>query len=311
MKALIAGQGEGEVELADVDEPKPRPDQALVEVRAASLNRGEVRALDWAEAGWHPGWDVSGVVAQAAADGSGPSEGTRVVGLVGSRGWAERVAVPTSTLADLPDGVAFEPASTLPVAGLTARRVIEMTVIDGRRVAITGAAGGVGRFAVQLAAQNGAHVTAVVGSDDRSAGLEELGASEIVVGDLEPEGQQFALVLESVGGSSLAAALARVAPEGMVVCYGNSSGEHTTFDVTNFYGKTGARLYAFVLWPELERGKTATVDLRYLANLVAMGHLDCGIDRVIDWTDLDAVRSTADDLLARRIKGKAVLTMGG
>jgi len=310
MKALVAGEGEGALELADVPEPAPRPDQAVVEVRAASLNRGEVRALEWAEAGWHPGWDVSGVVARAAADGTGPAEGSRVVGLVGSRGWAERVAVPTSTMADLPEAVSFEPASTLPVAGLTARRVTEMMVIDGRRVAVTGAAGGVGRFAVQLAAQSGAHVTAVVGSEDRSAGLEKLGASEIVVGELDPEGEQFALVLESVGGKSLAAALERVAPDGMVVSYGNSSGQHTTFDVTNFYGKSGARLYAFVLWPELERGKTATVDLRYLANLVAMDHLDCGVDRVVDWTDLDAVRAVASDLLDRRIKGKAVLTMG-
>ena len=311
MRALIAGEGEGELELADVDEPKPRPEQALVEVRAASLNRGEVRALQWAQAGWHPGWDISGVIAQAASDGTGPSEGTRVVGLVGSRGWAERVAVSTSTLADLPAEVAFESASTLPVAGLTARRMTEMMVIDGRRVAITGAAGGVGRFAVQLAAQNGAYVTAIVGSEDRSNGLKELGASEVVVGGLAPEGEQFALVLESAGGESLAAALHRVAPDGMVVSYGNSSGEPTTFDVTNFYGKSGARLYAFVLFPELQRGKTATVDLRYLANLVAIGHLDCGIDRVVDWSDLDAVRATADDLLARRIKGKAVLAVGG
>src|SRR4051812_42503950 len=311
MKALVAGEGEGELELADVAEPAPRSDQAVVDVRAVSLNRGEVRALTWAEAGWHPGWDVAGVVARRADDGTGPGEGTRVVGLVGSRGWAERVAVPTSTLAHLPEQVSFERASTLPVAGLTARRVTEMMVIDGRRVAITGAAGGVGRFAVQLAAQSGAQITAVVGSRDRTAGLEELGASEITVGDLDPEGEQFDLVLESVGGDSLAAALGRVAPEGMVVSYGNSSGKPTTFDVTNFYGKTGARLYAFVLWPELERGKTATVDLRYLANLVGDGHLDCGVDRVVDWTDLDAVRSTADDLLARRIKGKAVLTLGG
>jgi NADPH:quinone reductase-like Zn-dependent oxidoreductase len=117
-------------------------------------------------------------------------------------------------------------------------------------------------------------------------------------------------VLESVGGDSLAAALARVSADGIVVSYGNSSGEPTTFDVSTFYGKSGARLYAFVLSPELQRLKSATTDLRYLANQLAVGHLDPGIDRVVDWTDLDAVRAALTDLLARRVVGKAVLRIG-
>ena len=185
-----------------------------------------------------------------------------------------------------------------------------MCVIDGHRVAITGAAGGVGRFAVQLAAQNGAEVTAIVGRPERGAGLGELGASQIVVGTLTPDGEPFTLVLESAGGESLAAALARVAPEGVVVSYGNSSGEPTSFDVTGFYRKAGARLYAFVLGAELQRTKTATTDLGYLANLVAIGHLDVGIDRVVDWDDLAGVRAAVADLLGRNINGKAVLRIG-
>jgi len=310
MKALVASSGaEANVDLLDVDEPDPRPDQVVVEVKAASLNRGEVRALQDAEAGWRPGWDVAGVVAQAAADGSGPKTGTRVVGLVGSGAWAERVPISTQMLADLPDEVTFEAAATLPVAGLTARKAVEMCVIDGKRVAITGAAGGVGRFAVQLAAQNGAHVTAVVGRPERAEGLDKLGAAEVVIGTLPPEGDEFTLILESVGGDSLAAALARVAPEGTIVSFGNSSGDPTTFDPTAFYRKPGARLYALVIFPELRRSRTATTDLRYLANLVAMGHLDVGLDRVVDWRDLGAVRAACADLLERRVNGKAVLRL--
>jgi NADPH:quinone reductase len=312
MKALVASPGaEGNIELAEVDEPQPRPNQAVVEVKAASLNRGEVRALATAEPGWRPGWDVAGVVVRPAADGTGPREGTRVVGLVGRGAWAERVAVATSMSAELPDAVSFEAAATLPVAGLTARRAVEMVVIDGRRVAVTGAAGGVGRFAVQLAAQNGAAVTAVVGTPERGEGLDALGAAEVVVGNLEPDGEPFALVLESVGGDSLAAALARIGPEGMVVSYGNSSGRRTSFDVSTFYGKSGARLYGFVLGAELQRSRTATADLRFLANLVAMGHLDVGIDRLADWHDLTEVRGIMADLLGRRVRSKAVLRMEG
>jgi NADPH2:quinone reductase len=310
MKALVASPGaDGNLDVADVDEPDPRPDEVVVEVEASSLNRGEVRALQSADA-WRPGWDVAGVVARAAEDGTGPHAGTRVVGLAGSGAWAERVAVPTGQLATLPVEVTFEAAATLPVAGLTARRATEMCVIEGRRVAVTGAAGGVGRFAVQLAAQSAAIVTAVVGTPERGAGLTELGAAEIVVGALPAEGEPLTLVLESVGGESLSAALARVAPDGVVVSYGNSSGTPTTFDVSTFYGKSGARLYAFVLTPELRRTRSATTDLGYLANQLAAGHLDVGVDRVVDWTDLGAVRAAAADLLARKVEGKVVVRIG-
>ncbi|TMK86581.1 MAG: alcohol dehydrogenase, partial [Actinobacteria bacterium] len=129
------------MDLVAVEEPRPHPHEAIVDVKAVSLNRGEVRALPDAEAGWRPGWDVAGVVAKAAANGCGPDEGTRVVGLVGAGAWAERVAVARHMLAELPDEVSFEAAATLPVAGLTARKAVEMCVVDGKRVAITGAAG--------------------------------------------------------------------------------------------------------------------------------------------------------------------------
>jgi len=122
VKALVASPGaEGDVDLVEVDEPEPGADQIVVDVKAASLNRGEVRALESAQPGWRPGWDVAGVVTKAAAEGNGPHEGARVVGLVWSGAWSERVAVPRNMLAHLPDDVSFEAAATLPVAGLTAR----------------------------------------------------------------------------------------------------------------------------------------------------------------------------------------------
>ena len=145
VRALVAAPDQpGGVDLVDVVGPEPAPDQAVVVVAAVSLNRGEVRRLPGAPAGWRPGWDLAGTVVAAAADGSGPAVGRRVVGLLREGAWAEQVAVPTRTLATIPDGLSFSGASTLPVAGLTAYRTLQQAdVIEGRRVLVTGASGGV------------------------------------------------------------------------------------------------------------------------------------------------------------------------
>src|SRR5215218_1279517 len=155
MRALVStGTGPTGFELAAVPEPEPAPDTALVAVRAVSVNRGELTGAGTAPAGTRFGWDLAGVVLRAAADGTGPHAGARVVGLAGDRtAWAERVEVPTGVLAQLPDAVSDEQAAALPVAGLTAFQILDIAApLLGRTVLITGAGGGVGRLAVQLAA---------------------------------------------------------------------------------------------------------------------------------------------------------------
>ena len=230
MLALAAAPGApGGIELREVDEPRLGPGVAVVEVRASSLNRGECSALRTAEDGWRPGWDVSGVIAGAAPDGSSPPNGTRVVGWANGGGWAERVAVRSDHLAPIPKEMGFEVAATLPVAGLTAVGTLELGgPLAGKRVAITGAAGGVGRFAVQLAHAAGANVTAVVGSPERGLGLPELGTDEVVIG-LDPEGAAFDLLIES---------------DDLVVSNWTVRGTHTG---TPFYG-VGASVSPLLGW---------------------------------------------------------------
>ena len=145
MLALVATHNpENPVEMRDVPEPKPEPNEAIVEVHAFSLNRGELSLLANRPAGWRPGQDIAGVVIQQATDGSGPAAGTRVVGLVDGAGWSQRVAVRTTHLAALPDNMSFAAAAALPIAGLTALRTVRTGgSILGRRVLVTGAAGGV------------------------------------------------------------------------------------------------------------------------------------------------------------------------
>jgi len=312
MRALVAApSAPGGIELRDVDEPVPAPNETVVEVRASSLNRGECSALQGATDGWRPGWDVAGVIAEPSAE---PSEegriieaGTRVIGWANGGAWAERVAVRADHLATLPEQVSFEVASTLPVAGLTAMGALAFVdPLEGRRVAITGAAGGVGRFAIQLAHALHADVTAVVGTPERGEGLPELGADHVVLA-LEPEGEPLDLILESVGGSSLAAALTRVSPDGTVVSFGNSSNEPTSFDPRGFYRRGRPTMRGYFVTHELLAGRIGSPRFDELIGLVMSGRLRSDVDLVVPWTD---AASAVTALLERRVRGKAVLTVG-
>jgi NADPH:quinone reductase len=295
--------GAAPVELRELPEPEPARNEALVEVRAFSLNRGELRAFRNNEEGWVPGQDVSGVVLRQAASGEGPPAGSRVVALMDEFGWAQRAAVASHRMALLPDTVNFAQAATLPVAGLTALRTLRHGApLLGKRVLITGAAGGVGTIAVQLATRMGARVTAVVGRPERAGGLKELGAVDIVQGIDSAQGR-FALILESGGGASLAKAIQIIDAKGTVVVYGNSSGDATTVSFADFRGAPNSRVQSFSYFTS-EAEERFAPDLALLVSLIADGSLkpQIGVER--SWRDIAQV---AEQLRERRVSGKAVL----
>jgi len=291
--------GTAPVELREVADPQPAPNEALVEVRAFSLNRGELRLFQIRPEGWRPGQDIGGVVLRPAADGSGPAAGTRVVALTDNAGWAERAAVPAHRMAALPDNVLLEEAAALPVAGLTALRTLRHGApLLGKRVLITGAAGGVGHMAVQFAARSGARVTAVVGGPERGRHLR--GADEIVEGIDKVQGR-FALILESAGGSSLAAAIARIEAKGTIVIFGNSSGDPTPFSFRNLAEHPNARIQGFSYFTSEAEDRFAP-DLALLAGLVADGSLKPHLVEH-SWRELARIGPLLRD---RQIRGKAV-----
>jgi NADPH2:quinone reductase len=285
-------------------DPSPGEHDVLVSVGAYALNRGELRLLDDRADGWLPGQDLAGVVVGAAADGSGPPEGTRVVAVADAGSWSELVAVPSHRVAPLPDRVSLEDAAALPVAGLTALRALRTGgPLLGRRVLVTGATGGVGEFAVQLAVAAGAHVTALVSGPSRVEAAKALGAHAVVT-ELSDELERFDLVVEGVGGQVLAAAIGRLAPGGTVTAYGLAGGrEPTPLTFADFAGAPLGRLIAFYVYATGEA--TFGRDLGVLAGLVADGRLR--VERSTrHWSE---TREAIQALRERAVTGKVVLTI--
>jgi NADPH:quinone reductase-like Zn-dependent oxidoreductase len=300
----------------ELPEPEPGPHDVVVAVRAYAVNRGELSLLEQRADGWRPGQDVAGVVARAAADGSGPPEGARVVGLADGGGWSERVLVPAHRVAALPDGTSFEDAAALPVAGLTALRALrEAGPLLGRRLLVTGATGGVGSFAVQLGAAAGAHVTALVSRPERADAARALGAHAVVT--LEDDafapvagggdaGGPFHAVLDGVGGPVLAAAIHALAERGAVIAYGVAGGRPQTPLAFFDFGVSGrlGRLVGFFVYATGE--ETFGEDLGALARLVADGRLRVDRELTRDWGE---TRAAVQALRDRAVTGKVVLTV--
>jgi NADPH2:quinone reductase len=298
----------GRLNIKSVSAPIAAQSEALVRVRAVSLNLGEIRRAFSAAPGWRPGWDFAGTVEQAAADGSGPAKGDRVVGFLPAGAWAEVVAAPSTSLGVLPDSVSFEQAATLPVAGMTALLGLEKNgSLLGRTVMITGASGGVGNLAIQLARQAGATVVASVRRPERERHALEAGAHQVIVGldrAVAERSGPYHLILESVGAKSLSTAMSLLGRGGMCVLYGTSEDPQVTFDARQFYS-SGAVLYGFILFFEVTRISVGET-LSRLAAMLADGRLKAPIEVRAPWTDIGPV---ADRLWNREIAGKAVLTI--
>ncbi len=291
------------VRFTEVSDPNPAPNEAVIQVEVFSLNNGELPGSGVFDKAAVPGWDTAGHVIAAAADGSGPSVGTRVVGGAWGGAWAERRAVPTNSLAPLPDGVDTEAASTLPVAGITALRAVRrLGAVIGRRVLVTGGSGGVPRFAVQLARIAGAEVVALTSSAAKRDELREIGASEVVT-DLAQMAPVYGAV-DFVGGPALVDAWNHVAEDGILVSIGSASGSPATFPPFATVLPHKSLVAMGSGWTPMSAGETMASDLAYLARLVAAGALDPHITWRGSWKQLpDAIAL----LQNRKVSGKAVL----
>ena len=302
-EAVVNAEGEP-LAISRVSAPLPTrgDDECLIEVEAFSVNRGELVLLANRPAGWRPGQDVAGVVVGPAANGEGPKAGERVAALVEGGGWARHVAAPLDRVAVTPAGVGSDAAATLGIAGVTALRTLRLGGgLLGAPVAITGASGAVGRFAVQLATVQGAAVTAI--ADERHADeLRALGAVEVLADPAAAAGL-FAFAIESIGGEMLAKTIAAIEPAGTIVLIGSASGEPTPISIFDFFGHEGARILTYFSYASSDG---IDRDLSVLLGLLDDGRLSAPIGLALPWEDLaDGLRALAD----RQVPGKLVLTI--
>jgi NADPH:quinone reductase-like Zn-dependent oxidoreductase len=307
MRVLVADPtASPPLSLADVPEPAPGPGELLLDMEAASVNRGEIRTAAKQPPGTVIGWDVAGTVAALGEGVTTFDVGERVVALSPNGGsFAERLVVPAEWTAPLPSACDFVPAATLPVAGVTAAGTLRLARTHaGDRVLVTGAAGGVGQFTLQLALQARATVTGQAASEERAAAVRATGAEALVhPGDGSPVDGQFDVVLDGIGGPMLGPLLAATAPNGRVVVYGNSADAESTFRVETFYSK-GVTIYGFRVFTSVPPDQVVK-DMAALADQVASGTLSIKVQATAPLAD--ALPLIAD-LYARKVTGKVVLT---
>lgn len=307
MQALVHDpEAPSALRRTELPDPVPGADQALIAVSAAAFNFLDVAYADTLHGvGAVPGQDAAGRVVQAAADGSGPPVGALVSSFAFGGALATRRVAPTADLAVVPGGVEVAAAAALPSAGVTALQALRrLGPLLGRRVLVTGASGGVGRYAVQLAALAGATVVAQVGSVERGAGLAQLGVAEVVT-DLDGLAPVHG-VLDNVGGPLLGAALSRLAVGGRVLAVGSAAGQPTTIDFEAERRRGGRRAVEVFTVGTGYAGFGP--DIALLLDLVAAGRLDPQVGWRGPW---ERAGEAADALRARRVSGKAVVEIGG
>ncbi len=244
MLAVIAS--EGDLEVTERPTPEPGPFDVVVAVRAAGLNAADLlqrQGFYPAPPGWPadiPGLEMAGVVSAVGDEVDAPLLGRRVCAIVGGGAQATHCLVPAEHLVFVPDGATWDEAGGFCEAFTTAHDALagQAHLAPGERVLISGASGGVGVAAVQIAHAFGAHVTAVTRTSEHHHDLRALGADETItideVGDVEP----VDVVLELVGAAHLGLAQRVLAPFARVVVIGvGGGGSRVELDLLNLMGR--------------------------------------------------------------------------
>jgi NADPH:quinone reductase len=322
MKAGVAT--EKGLELRDIPQPRPKPNEVLVKVRAAALNRADLATARGKPHGSHGGIGAAvgiewaGEVVEAGAEAKAYAAGDRVM-CSGTGGYAEFAVSDWGRVTPMPDGMSFEQAATLPVALITLHNALVTAgrLQTGESVMIQGASSGVGLMGLQIAKLRGARP--VIGSstnDARRARLKEFGA-DLVIDTREPDwpdavlqatdGKGVNLVVDMLSGPVLAHTMRATALLGRVVNVGRLAGTKAEFDfdlhALRRIDYVGVTFRTRTLEEVREIGRRMRADLW---DAVTAGKLRLPIDRRFPLNQ--AVEAQAH-MRANRHFGKIVLTM--
>jgi len=311
MRAMVIERTGGPEALVAAEVPVPRRvgSEVLVRVVAAGVNRVDAEARSGrADSAGIPAWpavlghDFSGVVVEAPYAAHALHEGDAVFGMASfpraSGSYAEYLSVPALSVARKPRTLSHLEAAGVPLAALTAwGMVVDLaTAHEGQRVLVHAGAGGVGHFAVQIAAYFGAHVIAT-GSERNAGWLRELGAAEVVdhdVADLARTVRDVDVVLNLVDDEDEAArSLDVLRPGGLVVHAPTASWAGFALRA----GAAGVRSTGFAVTPDAAR-------LAVIARLLDSGDLRVYVDDVYD---LDEAADAHARLERCHTRGKLVL----
>lgn len=237
--------GPDSLRLVRVPVPQPAPGEVLIAVEYAGVNMVDT----YYRRGWYkppqlpftPGMEVAGTVKAIGADVSEFSPGDRVVSVMSLGGYAEYQAVPTTNVIRLPDGLDARTAAASALQGLTAYFLTHITypIQFGNTVLIHAAAGGVGGLLCQLARLRGATVVGTVSTAEKETRARQCGCHQVIRYDqtdfaVEARhltgGEGVAVVYDSVGRSTFEGSLQCLKHRGILVLFGQSSGEVPPFD---------------------------------------------------------------------------------
>ena len=311
MKAIQLQQfgGPEEMEYLDLPDPEPGEGEVLVEVSRVGVNFADTHAtrndyLAEQKLPLVPGAEVSGRTA----------DGRRVAALLGSGGYAQKVAVPEANLVPLPDEVGDDQAAAILLQGLTALALVERCarLEPGETVVIEAAAGGTGTLAVQLAKRAGARVIGIASSEEKRALVEELGA-DATVDTNAPElgaaireangGARVDAVLHMSGGDAFDQELGVLAPLGRMVVFGIASREQREVSTAALL-RGSKTVVGFWLIHLLARPELVAPMIGELLSALARNELTATIGEVYP---LSEAARAHEDLTARRTTGKLLL----
>jgi NADPH2:quinone reductase len=318
MQAIQVSQTGGPEVLVPVDlpVPSPKPNEALVNIKAAGVNFIDVYVRE----GRYPtplpfvnGQEGAGVVTEVGSEVTTLKPGDRVAYTSALGSYAEYAAVPANRLVKIPDELDFEQAAAAMLQGMTAHYLLHSSypLKKGETALIHAAAGGVGLLLVQMAKKIGARVIATAGTQEKAQLARDAGADECIVyteTDFETETKRLSdgvhVVYDGVGKATFDKDLNVLRPRGYLVLFGGSSGAVPPFDLIKLSQKGSL----FITRPTLAHYTLTREELEWRANdvlqSIARGDLKLRIHKVYPLAEAEQAHR---DLEGRKTTGKLLL----